>query len=252
MPGDAERFLRWNRDEIFKSLIAAEGHLRVFKPGLTPEDLTCVVKHLAEAESHADEAISHASQLGDDELARKFAELRDALKAFRTELQQRAPEPGEAIRRVRSLRGQFESFNPGYVVSTCKLCADIEEILKKLEGGVEVKQKTLISEQIEYKSGGSTVEWKEVGVVYGGLHIAKGITVGLKELDKYLGKQAEPVERRPSTWLVVGLSMGLPLAAYYLKLSEPWDMLMVLIGGYISTALWDIIEEAGMTAQAKL
>ncbi|KKM03626.1 hypothetical protein LCGC14_1772580, partial [marine sediment metagenome] len=55
-------YLSFNRDEIFKNLIAGEGHFRNFNS--QKEDsvgfLNCIVKHLADAEGHCDEAVSHA------------------------------------------------------------------------------------------------------------------------------------------------------------------------------------------------
>jgi hypothetical protein len=90
--------------------------------------------------------------------------------------------------------------------------------------------------------------WREIGVIYGGQHIGKGISRGLKELDRYMGKEAAAVQERPSTWVVVAGAVGLPLLAVYAKLKDPWDKLAILTGGFLSTNLWDIIEEAMTTA----
>jgi hypothetical protein len=132
LPGDAKRFLTFNKDEIFKSLLAAEGHLRQLKPEFKGEDLSCLVKHLGEAESHADEAVSHTAELKLDVESGKFKELRDRLREFRRKLQSEQVKSEDAIREIRSIRGFFESFNPEYNVSSCKLCGDIEEVLAKL------------------------------------------------------------------------------------------------------------------------
>jgi hypothetical protein len=86
--------------------------------------------------------------------------------------------------------------------------------------------------------------WREVGVNYGGQHIGKGISLLIKEVDKYAGKASAPIEQRPSTWITVIGAIGLPAAAIFLKLKDPWDKLAILTGGFISTALWDIAEEA--------
>jgi hypothetical protein len=86
--------------------------------------------------------------------------------------------------------------------------------------------------------------WRDVGVNYGGQHIGKGITRALKEVDKALGKEAAAIQERPSTWITVIGTFTFPAAAIFLKLKDPWDKLFILIGGYISTGLWDIIEEA--------
>jgi hypothetical protein len=129
MVGDPRFFLKYNKEEIFKNLIQAEGHLRNMRPGLQSQDLSCVVKHLADAEAHADEAISHAAELGDDEASRKFMELRDMLREFRRRIQEEPPSMQEAIRQIRKLRAYYESFNPEFDISKCKVCG-IEEIIK--------------------------------------------------------------------------------------------------------------------------
>jgi hypothetical protein len=122
MVGDARTFLRYNKEEIFKALIQAEGHLRNMRPGAQSQDLSCVVKHLADAEAHADEAISHAAELGDDELSRRFMELRDRIRELRRMIMERPPAMEEAIRRVRELRRLYEAFNPEFDVSKCRVC----------------------------------------------------------------------------------------------------------------------------------
>jgi hypothetical protein len=89
--------------------------------------------------------------------------------------------------------------------------------------------------------------WKDVGVNYGGQHIGKGISRALREVDKYLGKAAAPIQERPSTWITVVGTFALPAAAILGKLKDPWDKLAILTGGFISTGLWDIAEEAMAT-----
>ncbi|MFN3330493.1 MAG: hypothetical protein ACK419_06170, partial [Pyrinomonadaceae bacterium] len=133
MVGDAKSFLLWNKDEIFKNLIAIEGHLRNVKPEFKSQDLSCLVKHAADIEQHADEAVSHAAELGMDDLSAKFRELRDRIRDYRRTLQQSNLPVEENIRRIREIRRFFESFNPEYDISKCKACGNIEEILSKLK-----------------------------------------------------------------------------------------------------------------------
>jgi hypothetical protein len=90
--------------------------------------------------------------------------------------------------------------------------------------------------------------WRDVGVDYGGEHIGNGIARLLKEVDKYAGKGAAPIEQRPSTWITIIGTFALPAAAIFGKLKDPWDKLAILTGGFISTGLWDIIEEAMVAA----
>lgn len=110
MTGDPELFLKWNKDEIFKGLIAVENHFRYLRSG----DYGCIIKHLAEVEGHCDEAISHAAELGLEDMSSKFRELRDMVKELREKLHEYSQIEG--IKRVRELRKFFESFNPEYSV----------------------------------------------------------------------------------------------------------------------------------------
>jgi hypothetical protein len=90
--------------------------------------------------------------------------------------------------------------------------------------------------------------WREVGVNYGGQHIGKGIARALLEVDKALGKAGAPLMERPSVWVTVVGTFAFPAAAMFLKLKDPWDKLAILTGGFLSTGLWDIIEEAMVAA----
>ena len=132
-----EYFLKYNKDEIFKNLLATEGHFRnLEQTGFSSGDKEhegCLIKHLGDAESHADEATSHSLMVKGEESSKKFKELRDGLRAFRKKLQPGPVSPVEGIRETRKLRRQFESFNPEYDVTKCLACGAVEEIMEKLK-----------------------------------------------------------------------------------------------------------------------
>ncbi len=127
-------YLNFNKDEIFKNLIASEGHFRNFndlkqdKAGF----LNCIVKHLADAEGHCDEAISHALIAKDRETSRRFLELRDEIRNFRKWIQSSPITRDEGIREIRKVRRQFEAFNPDYDVSKCETCGDPSEVMEEI------------------------------------------------------------------------------------------------------------------------
>ena len=239
MAGDAAAFLRWNKEELFKALLAAEGHLRAAGPGT--QDLSCVVKHLAEAESHADEAVSHAAELGDDLASSRFRGLRDAARDLRRAVQGGSVPLEEAIRRVRALRRALEEAAPEFDVSRCRACGEAAASLAALLEGLGGK--ALKSGGRHSAAGGSLATWREVGVIYGACHLAKGLARGLDELDRYLGRSGAPPHERPSAWINVGLGVALPVVAAALKVKEPWSTLMVVAGAHLSTKLWDYVEE---------
>ena len=119
--GKEVNYLRYNKDEIFKNLIATEGHFRnveTTKEGF----LNCAVKHLADAEGHVDEAISHTAATNDTEASSKFRVLRDEIRDFRHDLQDGKVSPTVGIERTRDIRREFESFNPEFDISKCKAC----------------------------------------------------------------------------------------------------------------------------------
>jgi hypothetical protein len=128
-------FLTFNKEEIFKNMLAIEGHFRNISESSHSDQgfLSCIVKHLADAESHADEAISHSLTVEGEEQSRKWAALRDQLREFRRKLQTQPVSMEEGIRQTRQIRRFFEGFNREYDISQCKACGNIEEILAKLK-----------------------------------------------------------------------------------------------------------------------
>lgn len=127
-------YLSFNKDEIFKNLIASEGHFRNFKSLKEDEKgfLNCIVKHLADAEGHCDEAISHALIAESEDSSRDFLELRDKIRYFRKYLQSSPITRDEGIREIRKLRRQFEGFNIDYDVSKCETCGDPAEVMEDI------------------------------------------------------------------------------------------------------------------------
>ena len=118
------KFLTFNQDEIFKNLIATEGH---FRNADSKQDikgfLYCNVKHLADAEQHADEAISHSTVVADQETVDNYKKVRNDIRDLRHDLQKGEVPPSEGITRVRGIRRDFESFNPEFDISKCKACS---------------------------------------------------------------------------------------------------------------------------------
>jgi hypothetical protein len=137
--GKEAYYLKFNKDEFFKNAIATEGHFRnVEESGIDRKGfLNCCVKHLADAESHLDEAVSHSLIVENEETSNKFRELRNKTREFRHELQEGKISPEEGIRRVRQIRREFEGFNKDYDISQCEACQVHEEIIKP-QGGETV------------------------------------------------------------------------------------------------------------------
>ncbi len=127
-------YLNFNRDQIFINLLHTEGHFRYFI--ILKEDekgfLNCCVKHLADAEGHCDEAISHALIAESEDSSRGFLELRDKIRELRRYIQSSPITRDEGIREIRKIRRSFEAFNPDYDVSKCETCGDPAEVMEDI------------------------------------------------------------------------------------------------------------------------
>lgn len=140
--GKEAKFLQYNKDEIFKNLLGAEGHLRkvaenslptgtILSVDPQPGFINCVVKHLADMEGNADEAVSHSAVVADEQTSSEFRGLRDDAETLRHRIQRSEINPFDAIKEVRKIRHRFEAFNPEYDVSKCKACEPVEALMKK-------------------------------------------------------------------------------------------------------------------------
>lgn len=123
-------FLTYNKDSIFKNFLHAEEHLRNIEGkevAVAKGEASCVVKHLASAEGHADEAISHAADLNRAGIMaqgtpQEFKMIRDELHDLRDKFQEGGYTVTQAIAELRDTRRQFESFHPEFDISKCKAC----------------------------------------------------------------------------------------------------------------------------------
>ena len=95
----------------------------------------------------------------------------------------------------------------------------------------------------KHRSSERMVTYTEVLGIDGGEFIAKGIERGLVELDKYMGKEAEPPHWRPSTWINLLWGVGAQVGALWARVSAPWDLILVAEGAHHLTKLVDYLEE---------
>jgi len=136
--GKEAYYLRFNKDEIMKNLVATEEHFRNVSDDPTKirkGSLACVVKHLISAEGHGDEAISHSLVADNEETSKNFRELRNNIRELRREVQQ-GISPEKGIVKAREIRRKFESFNPEFDISQCEACTIQVEIIKPQGGSV--------------------------------------------------------------------------------------------------------------------
>ncbi len=241
-----EAFLEFNRDEIFKNLIAAEGHLRnMAGEKYEAEHFSCVVKHLADAESHADEAISHSLTVRGDEESKYFMALRDRIRNLRKKIQTNHLKVKDAVREVREIRRFFESFNKPFNTEACVSCELTRyEPPRTTTENPSAEEKKPLYVASYTKNTDRKMAWKDTGIIVGGQHIGKGITLATDYVDAQLGKTGAPLQERPSVWINVAGGVALVLIPRLLKrLSPTTDMLMTIIGGYMTTKAWDYVQE---------
>jgi len=93
--------------------------------------------------------------------------------------------------------------------------------------------------------------WRDTGFIVGGQHIGKALTKGFEMIDSHMGKAVAPVQERPSTWINIAGGLALiMLPRFSRRISPTMDYLMTVIGGYMTTKVWDDAEEAMAVAPA--
>jgi hypothetical protein len=83
---------------------------------------------------------------------------------------------------------------------------------------------------------------RDIARYYGLDHIGKGILKLADYADSIWGA-GKPIYMRPSFWTVVGVSGVLPIIANKMKWSWSSREIVYMLGGFVSTKVWDWIEE---------
>ncbi len=262
MPGSEKYFLGFNKDEIFKWILAAEGHFRYVTSENKSEDRACIVKHLAEVEGHSDEAVSHALIIQGEDVSVKYAKLRDMAKDLRKRVQTSQLSFSEGLIKIRSLRSYFESFNPDYDISKCSTCGPKENVYRiektlLMQSGNSFQDWNLGEMQrfkrekpLNYRQTSSRVGYydmtkrNDVLGIYGAELVAKAAEMGFTAIDRSVGKLTAPIHERPSVWLNMIGGIGIPLVTLWRKVRAPWDLPLIAGGGHLFTKIVDYLREA--------
>jgi len=83
---------------------------------------------------------------------------------------------------------------------------------------------------------------RDIARYYGVNHVGKGIVKLANYADELFGV-GKPIYLKPSFWTVIGISGVLPILANRLGWSWSTKEVVYLLGGYVSTKVWDWIEE---------
>jgi len=152
-------FLKFNLRNILANAIQAEDHCRYIKDS-RPEHHSCVQKHLLFIRGELGEAISHASVVS-PELVPKFKEILAYTERVLDEFEQGIKDPSEAIVKIRKIRRKTEEIFKPYDTSECKVCGDVEKVLRAFVEEVERIKREEESKK-EVKSGGF-MYWEKSG-----------------------------------------------------------------------------------------
>lgn len=215
--------------------------MRNLSPQYESEDASCLMKHTLQLEEQADEGVSHASELEDGEKVSVFHDLQEGARRLREQFRAKV-DPSYLILEVRTLRKRAEVLDPSFNLEKCKACGAPDDLIERFKSENALNRKTYNHSKGEKRMA---VSYREIGVVYGAQHLAKGAERGFEEIDTYMGKSALKPHERPSTWLNMGLGFGLPIITYLARrrIKTPWDLLLISAGGHMSTKVWDYAEE---------
>lgn len=223
-------FLEYNKQNIFTNLIQAEHHLANLGSKYDMGFAQCVNKHLAFALGEADEAYMH-SLVANPEHAPKYKELRAKIQSLIINFKNMTPE--EAIKEVRAVRKQFESFNEDYNTEKCEACT------------INITKSLYTNKTIKKQSGGERMRPAEIGIMTTGMFAGKFAQWGAEYVDKAVGKENESIAKKPSTWINIAGGLGLELLALFaLKRNPTIQLFTAAAGGLMLTKTVDYLKES--------
>lgn len=231
-PLKEQYFLKYNRKNIAYDIIQSERHLQHISEGpIQGGHANCVVKHCLHSAGDCREATSHALIVEGPEKSQKFKILGDHIDNYRERIQKGEIDRDEAIRQIRKLRSEFESFNPDFDVSKCESCGTIGEFIEQTKVTDNPVKEKVLNSSPNNRSYSEKI-MKNVAVVY-------GANFAGKLLDEVVMPMLPAEADLPVT---VGLAAGLPIIAKVMKLGDVAGTLACVVGAYESTKLWDILE----------
>ncbi len=242
MDNREERFLDYNNDNIFINLLQLETHLRNLDDLQTDESqVSCLAKHLAEAEGEASEAISHSATVKPEKTS-LYRKVKEKLYELRKNLPSYSPDG--AILKVREIRKIIEKAVPAFNTENCIAC-------EKLDAGVRKVFKSGSNNTFTEKKVGQEREVtkemvlaKDVGVVAGSQFAGKLVEVLADQVDVQLGQTGAPAFARASTWINIGGGLAATLGGLVGLKSNPTAQLAAIVAGtHMLTKVVDVAEE---------
>lgn len=197
-----------------KHLLAIEDHARNLRDNYSASHVSCITKHLLQAEEQSDEAISHSSVVKPD-TTKTFNILRSEIIKLRNRLTSGMNQI-ELINSVRGVRRYVEKLNPAYDIEKCKVCSNI--IDSSDFGGKDINTVQTNKDIIDNSFVGDKLMDKNTfGVIQAGQFVGVGVKEIANYVDKKTGKTGMPAFKRPSTYIDLGAGLAASLASLYMK-----------------------------------
>jgi len=197
-----EQFLDWNKENIFINLVQAEDHVR-HSTELRGEHASCILKHLAYVAGEADEAVSHALELGDAEQSRKFREISASARELMRRVREGSLSEEEAILSIRELRKKLSELAEEFNTEYCESCTiDFKMFSLGRNGNPYQKEKLInLSKTIRERRKMVEIEYKDYIPYAGGAALALGLDFLYKKIDEITKRASVALASRPSFWL---------------------------------------------------
>lgn len=242
-----ERFLNYNNDNIFINLLQLESHLRNLSDLQTDESqISCLIKHLAEAEGEASEAISHSATIEPNKTF-SYRKVKEKLHELRKNLINYSPD--EAILEIRKIRKIVEKVVPAFNTENCAACNELDKSIGKVF-------KSGSNKDISEKLGGQImVVTKDIATIAGAQFAGKLVDVLANQADVMTGTTGAQAFARTSTWINIGGGIALTLAGLFFKRNEKAQLALIVAGTHMITKVVDLAQEMatpGLAATAPM
>ena len=197
-----EQFLDWNKENIFINLVQAEDHVR-HSTELRGEHASCILKHLAYVAGEADEAVSHALELGDAEQSRKFREISASARELMRRVREGSLSEEEAILSIRELRKKLSELAEEFNTEYCESCTIDFKMFSSSREENPYKKEKLINLEILHEEEKKMIDikYKEYIPFVGGVALGLGLDKLYQKIDIIVGKTESALVEKPSFWL---------------------------------------------------
>ena len=216
---------------------------------MRPTCVDCGLKHLSQAS-----ILLHESRHG---YPKHIHYARGHMAEAEAELAQEYPHHADLVRDERKKLERDPSYNPDFnmllttIEMECEGCKLAQGMLDEARADNPGRPSFAASRATNLSTGAGRelvenvkMRGKDVGIIIGSQHVAKGLERAWIEVDKVVAPTATLVSK-PSTWLNLGLGVALPvLAIAWKKIKAPWDIVLATMGGHMTTKIWDYAEEA--------